>query len=135
VLAEIEGRLGLEPRYGYEVLCDMARPWRMALPLVDVLGDLGTEQLVGGRARYISARLSAVGALALASELGADPLLPDQQVVELIDPPSFPTGCAVSGDLAPWHGVGPSSSSWTLKSRSAPTDALSPSATSRRSRT
>ena len=40
-VAGIEERIGLGPRYGYEVLLDLARPWIIPVPTVSVLGNKG----------------------------------------------------------------------------------------------
>jgi hypothetical protein len=40
-VASIEERIGLGPRYGYEVLLDLARPWIVPVPLVSVAGSKG----------------------------------------------------------------------------------------------
>jgi hypothetical protein len=41
VLAEVDKGLGLGPRYGYQVLVDLARPWSVALRLVSGHGNFG----------------------------------------------------------------------------------------------
>lgn len=41
MLAGIEERIGLGPRYGYEMLLDLGRPWVMPVPLVAVQGNYG----------------------------------------------------------------------------------------------
>jgi hypothetical protein len=41
VLEEFEGRIGLGPRYGYEVLVDLARPWVVPVLLVAAQGNIG----------------------------------------------------------------------------------------------
>jgi hypothetical protein len=40
-VAAIEERIGLGPRYGYEVLLDLARPWIIPVPTVSVMGNKG----------------------------------------------------------------------------------------------
>src|SRR5689334_16774109 len=40
-VAGIEERIGLGPRYGYEVLLDLARPWIVPMPTVSVAGNKG----------------------------------------------------------------------------------------------
>jgi hypothetical protein len=40
-LAGIEERIGLGPRYGYEMLMDLARPWIVPVPTVIVMGNKG----------------------------------------------------------------------------------------------
>jgi hypothetical protein len=40
-VAAIEERIGLGPRYSYEVLMDLARPWIIPVPAVIVMGNKG----------------------------------------------------------------------------------------------
>jgi hypothetical protein len=40
-VAATEESIGLGPRYGYEVLLDMARPWIIPVPMVTVEGQQG----------------------------------------------------------------------------------------------
>ena len=137
VLAALEDELGLARGYAYQVLIDMALPWKMRVPLVERQGNFG------GRGNdppsspyYTEARLSPAGQVALAAERGqiapvplglingnthrqgtrppfrpaavigvirqvlARPRLPARQITDLVGPPDFITGCAVTGDLA-----------------------------------
>ena len=50
-VAAIEERIGLGPRYGYEVLLDLARPWIVPVPTVSVVATrvTGTFQRPPGR--------------------------------------------------------------------------------------
>lgn len=125
VLAAVDRLHGVGPRYAWPVLTDLAVPWRVHLPLVEGHGNLGTQ---GGDppadAQYVEARLSAIGALALASErdevgpvpLGliegslyrdgpVPPFAPDAVVGTLLaggsdaGPPVLPTGGSVDGDI------------------------------------
>lgn len=61
---------GLGPRYGYDVLCDLARPWQVHLRLVDFNGNYGSRDFSAAMSRYTEARLSPLGELALAVERG-----------------------------------------------------------------
>jgi len=78
VLAAVERQIGLAPRYAYEVLCDMARPWTVPLRLVDFHGDYGGRdtELRPADPRYTAARLSRVGELVLQAERGEMAPLP-----------------------------------------------------------
>ena len=43
VLDAVEERIGLAPGYAYEVLLDLAQPWKMPLLLVDSQGNFGSR--------------------------------------------------------------------------------------------
>ena len=71
VLAALEEELGLARGYAYQVLTDLALPWKIPVPLVEGQGNFG------GRGNdppaspyYTEARLSPVGQVALAAERG-----------------------------------------------------------------
>jgi DNA gyrase/topoisomerase IV subunit A len=71
VLAVVEERIGLAPGYAYQVLTDLALPWKVPVPLVDGHGNFGTrdgDPPAGWR--YTEARLSPAGQVALAAERG-----------------------------------------------------------------
>jgi len=69
VLAEVEKLLGLGPRYGYEVLVDLARPWTIAMRLVEGQGNFGDRMFPEpASARYTESRPSHVGQLVLDAE-------------------------------------------------------------------
>ncbi|MDP9402048.1 MAG: hypothetical protein M3P85_01660 [Actinomycetota bacterium] len=76
VLVELERRAGFGPRYAYEALCDLARPWAVMLPLVDARGNLGSPDDPAAEPRYTECRLSQAGMLAVASGRGEMPPLP-----------------------------------------------------------
>ena len=135
VLEELERQVGFGPRYAYEALCDLARPWSVVVPLVDGHGNLGTPEAPAAEARYTECRLAAAGMLAVAAErrelpalpirfingtlycggsqpafeprrllaslsrLIDDPLLGDDELLDLVGPPVFPTGCRVGGEV------------------------------------
>lgn len=71
VLSALEGRIGLAPGYAYEVLLDLARPWKLQVTLISKCGNFGSR---GGdpaaNFRYTEARLSPAGYVALAAERG-----------------------------------------------------------------
>ena len=71
VLAVVEERIGLAPGYAYQVLTDLALPWKLPVPLVDGHGNFGSpdgDPPAGWR--YTEARLSPAGQVALAAERG-----------------------------------------------------------------
>ncbi len=71
VLAVIEERIGLAPGYAYQVLTDLALPWKVPVPLVDGHGNFGSpdgDPPAGWR--YTDVRLSPAGQVALAAERG-----------------------------------------------------------------
>jgi hypothetical protein len=137
VLAAIEDELGLARGYAYQVLIDLAQPWKLPVPLVEGIGNLGGRgNDPPARPRYTAARLSPAGQVALAAERGQiapvpigmingtthregirpayrpaalisairkvllRPRLPGSAITEVVGPPGFITGCAVTGDLA-----------------------------------
>jgi hypothetical protein len=71
VLAEVESRIGLAPGYAYEVLLDLARPWRLPVRLIEGIGNYGG--LRGDPAasfRHTASRLAPAGRVAVAAERG-----------------------------------------------------------------
>jgi hypothetical protein len=69
VLADVERSIGLAPGYAYEVLLDLARPWRLPVLLLEGFGNYG--DLRGGPAaafRHTASRLSPAGEVAVAAE-------------------------------------------------------------------
>lgn len=61
-VAAIDERIGLGPRYGYQVLLDLARPWTVAVRLVSGRGNLGGRGFDPPAAdRYTESRQSRVG--------------------------------------------------------------------------
>ena len=69
VLADVESRIGLAPGYAYEVLLDLARPWRVPVRLVEGIGNYG--DLRGDPAAafcHTASRLAPAGEVALAAE-------------------------------------------------------------------
>jgi hypothetical protein len=68
-VAAIEERIGLGPRYGYQVLLDLARPWMIAVRLVSGRGNFGGRGFDPPAAdRYTESRPSRVGQLVLDTE-------------------------------------------------------------------
>lgn len=71
VLAAVEERIGLAPGYAYQVLTDLALPWRVPVPLVDPRGNFGSRDGdPPAMWRYTEVRLSPAGQVALAAERG-----------------------------------------------------------------
>ena len=135
VVAAVDESIGLAPGYGHEVLCDLARPWTVAVRLVDFHGNYGSQDYPAAGPRYVESRLSPAGEVALAAErrelapvpIGlingntyrggtrppfrphgiiaaahrviTDPRAADADLISIIGPPDFLTGCAVEGDL------------------------------------
>ncbi len=71
VLAIVADEIGLAPSYAYQVLADMALPWKMAIPLISGRGNLGSRfsEAAGGYSSTNS-KLSWPGQVALAVERG-----------------------------------------------------------------
>jgi len=71
VLERVEERIGLAPGYAYEVLLDLARPWKMPLLLVDGQGNFGSRgNDPAANYRYTDAGLTRAGEVVLAAERG-----------------------------------------------------------------
>lgn len=71
VLAALDERIGLAPGYAYQVLTDLALPWKVPVPLVDPCGNFGNRDGdPPAMWRYTEARLSPAGQAALAAERG-----------------------------------------------------------------
>jgi DNA gyrase/topoisomerase IV, subunit A len=71
VLAALEDEIGLARGYAYQVLIDLAQPWKLPLPLIEGNGNLGSRgNDPPASPRYTEARLSPVGQVALAAERG-----------------------------------------------------------------
>ena len=71
MLDVVEERIGLAPGYAYEVLLDLARPWKMPLLLVDGQGNFGTRgNDPAANYRYTEAGLTRAGQVVLAAERG-----------------------------------------------------------------
>ena len=74
-LAGIEERIGLGPRYAYEVLLDLARPWIIPVRAVVAMGNIGDRSFPATAGPgYTECRPSYAGQLALDTE--ADRLAP-----------------------------------------------------------
>ncbi|MDQ6949914.1 MAG: hypothetical protein M3256_27615 [Actinomycetota bacterium] len=74
IVGTLERTNGIAPDYGYAVLCDLAAPWLLRVPLVDGHGNFGSPDFEPSAPRYNEARLSPAGAMALDAELGGPPL-------------------------------------------------------------
>ena len=71
VLALIEERIGLAPKYDYGVLLDLALPWKIPVPLVSGQANMGAGP--GGLPAgpdETRCRLSPIGQVALGAEHG-----------------------------------------------------------------
>jgi DNA gyrase/topoisomerase IV, subunit A len=140
-LAGIDERIGLGPRYAYDLMLDLGRVWRVPVLLLAFHGNRGDQfsgdQFSGGAAGpgYTECRLSYAGQVTLAAErrllapvpvglingsmyrggmqppleplrvINAlrrvldDPQIPDAEMLGMVGPPDFLTGCTVTGDL------------------------------------
>ena len=77
VLAGIEDRIGLGPRYAYEPLLDLARPWITPVPLVAVEGNAGDRSgHPAADPEYTRCRPSRAGRLVLEAEAHRLPPVP-----------------------------------------------------------
>ena len=85
---------GIGPRIGYEILCDLARPYVSHLQLVDFHGNFGSPDFGPAGPRYTESRLTPLGAGALAAERGGSGALP----IGLINGNSY-----VDGQRPPLH--------------------------------
>jgi hypothetical protein len=72
VLAEVDKRIGLAPGYAYQVLVDLARPWKMPVQLVSGQGDYGNfwDDQPASHFRHTESRLSRAGEVVVAAERG-----------------------------------------------------------------
>jgi hypothetical protein len=67
----VEERIGLAPGYAYEVLIDLALPWKVPVVLVRKDGNFGSRDgFPPASFHYTQARLSPAGEVALAAERG-----------------------------------------------------------------
>lgn len=70
-LSAVEERIGLAPGYAYEVLSDLALPWRVPVRLVTGYGNFGSRDgFPPVSFHHTEARLSPAGEVALAAERG-----------------------------------------------------------------
>jgi hypothetical protein len=129
VLAGIEDRIGLGPRYAYELLLDLARPWITPVPLVAVEGNAGDRSgHPAADPEYTRCRPSRVGQLVLDAEArrlapvpaglingttyrgGARPPLQPSGVLaalrRLLEDPAVPDGELAGLAGPPWPGTG-----------------------------
>jgi hypothetical protein len=71
VLAALEDEMGLARGYAYQVLIDLALPWKLPIPLIEPIGNFGGRgDDPPASAYYTEARLSPAGRVALAAERG-----------------------------------------------------------------
>ena len=76
ILETLYEQSGIPPRIGYQMICELSRPWAVHLPLVDFHGNYGSLDFEAAAAQYTECRLSAVGDAALAAERGEIGALP-----------------------------------------------------------
>jgi len=74
VLDELYRTTGIAPRYGYEVMCNLAVPWLVNVPVLDPHGNFGSPDFGPSNPRYTEVRLSDVGMLAVEAERGGPPV-------------------------------------------------------------
>jgi hypothetical protein len=70
VLPRIEERTGLGPRYAYDVLLDLARPWVIAVPTITAHGNIGDRDSPASAPRHVECRASRAGQAILDAEAG-----------------------------------------------------------------
>lgn len=70
VLPLIEERIGLGPRYAYDVLVDLARPWVIPVPLVYGFGNIGDRNFPATEPERLGCRPTQVGQIVLDAEAG-----------------------------------------------------------------
>lgn len=71
VLTEIEERVGLGPRYAYQVLADLSRPWTVPVRTVSGRGNFGDQDFPEpSEPPYTQCRQSQAGQLVLDAEAG-----------------------------------------------------------------
>jgi hypothetical protein len=71
VLAALEDEMELTRGYAYQVLIDLAQPWKLPVPLVQGIGNFGGRGSdPPASPRYTAAQLSPVGQVVLAAERG-----------------------------------------------------------------
>lgn len=97
VLALIEERTGLGPRYAYDVLLDLARRWMIAVPVIE--GNIGARQWPGdSEPRYVECRALRAGQAVLDAEAGRSAPVPAGLINGTayrggIQPPLEPSRC------------------------------------------
>lgn len=128
VLDGIDDRIGLGPRYAYEPLLDLARPWITPIPLVAVQGDTGDRSFPEpAHPEHTECRPSRAGQLVLDAEAhrlapvpaglingttyrgGSRPPLDPFAVLaalrQLLEDPGVPDGELISAVGPPWSGA------------------------------
>lgn len=70
LLPVIEEQIGLGPRYAYDALLDLARPWGIPVPLISVQGSMGDRDLPASEPRYTECHPSHAGQVILDAEAG-----------------------------------------------------------------
>ena len=70
LLPVIEQNTGLGPRYAYDALLDLARPWVIPMPLISVHGNMGDRDFPALAPRHMECRPSHAGQMILDAEAG-----------------------------------------------------------------
>ena len=70
LLPVIEQNTGLGPRYAYDALLDLARPWVIPMPLISVHGNMGDRDFPALAPRHMECRPSHAGQVILDAEAG-----------------------------------------------------------------
>jgi hypothetical protein len=76
VLDDIQADIGLGPRYAYELLLDLGRPWSIQVPLVEFRGNTGFPSIPAAPADETELTLTPIGALAVEALARRDLALP-----------------------------------------------------------
>lgn len=70
LLPVIEQNTGLGPRYAYDPLLDLGRPWVIPVPLISVHGSMGDRDRTASAPRHVECRPSHAGQVLLDAEAG-----------------------------------------------------------------
>lgn len=77
ILARLEERHGIGPRYAYLMLVDLVQPWTVPLPLLEGNGNFGSiGDDPAADPQYTECRMSPAGAMAVAAECDEGPPVP-----------------------------------------------------------
>jgi len=76
ILDLLDREFQVAPVFGYQLICDFARPYISHLRLVDFHGNYGSQDFPEALARYTQSRLSTLGEIALRAEQGTRPAIP-----------------------------------------------------------
>jgi hypothetical protein len=76
VLPVIEQHTGIGPRYAFDILLDLARPWVITVPLITVQGHMGSRDHPAPGPQYAECRPSPAGQAVLDAEVASLPPVP-----------------------------------------------------------